>query len=158
MVEADAARLPFGDGSFDLVVAFMSLQDIDDLSAAVAEASRMLEPGGRLVAAITHPTSTAGSYLGDRNDDAFALVRPYFKPARHVYSTETASGETVQLHGEHRPLEAYSRALSSGVRHRGDPRAGAQRGVPRRTPRTRGTQPSSRCSSTFETISGGADA
>jgi SAM-dependent methyltransferase len=110
VVEADAARLPFADDTFDLVVAFMSLQDIDDMAGAVAEASRVLEPGGRLVAAITHPTSTAGASVGDANDE-FALVRPYFEPAHHVYSTQTAAGETMQLHGEHRPLETYSRAL-----------------------------------------------
>ena len=111
VVEADAASLPFAGQSFSLVVAFMSLQDIDDLAAAVAETARVLETDGRLVAAITHPTSTAGGYLGDTINHPFALIRPYFELARHVYSTETAAGEPVELHGEHRPLEAYSRAL-----------------------------------------------
>jgi SAM-dependent methyltransferase len=52
---AAAARLPFGDGTFDLVVAFMSLQDIDDLDAAVRESARVLEPGGRVCLAVVHP-------------------------------------------------------------------------------------------------------
>jgi SAM-dependent methyltransferase len=43
---ADAARLPFADGSFDCVVAFMSLQDVDQMAAAVDEAARVLEAGG----------------------------------------------------------------------------------------------------------------
>ena len=33
---ADAGELPFEDGDFDLVVAFMSLQDVDELELAVA--------------------------------------------------------------------------------------------------------------------------
>ena len=32
---ADAAALPFEEGAFDLVVAFMSLQDIDDMERAM---------------------------------------------------------------------------------------------------------------------------
>src|SRR6059058_1637942 len=32
---SDAAALPFPDGAFDLVIAFMSLQDVQDLAGAV---------------------------------------------------------------------------------------------------------------------------
>jgi ubiquinone/menaquinone biosynthesis C-methylase UbiE len=39
---ANGAELPFADGSADLVVAFMSLQDMDDPEGAVREASRVL--------------------------------------------------------------------------------------------------------------------
>ena len=60
---ADAADLPFPDASFGLVVAFMSLQDVDDLDRRhVAQAARVLAPGGRLCLAIVHPLSSAGSF------------------------------------------------------------------------------------------------
>jgi ubiquinone/menaquinone biosynthesis C-methylase UbiE len=49
---ADAADLPFPDASFALVVAFMSLQDVDDLAGAVRESARVLATGGRLCLAI----------------------------------------------------------------------------------------------------------
>jgi SAM-dependent methyltransferase len=61
-VVSDAAALPFDDATFDLVVAFNSLMDIDDMPGAVAEASRVLEPGGHLCICITHPTRDAGTY------------------------------------------------------------------------------------------------
>jgi len=41
IVLADAAALPFEDASFDLVLAFMSLQDMDDAAGAVREAARV---------------------------------------------------------------------------------------------------------------------
>jgi ubiquinone/menaquinone biosynthesis C-methylase UbiE len=49
MREADAARLPFADGSFDTVVCALSLCAIADPPAAIAEMWRVLAPGGRLL-------------------------------------------------------------------------------------------------------------
>ena len=56
---ADAVALPLADGAVDLVVAYMSLHDMDDAAGALREAGRVLEPGGRLCAAIVHPLSSA---------------------------------------------------------------------------------------------------
>lgn len=44
----DAQRLDFADGSFDTVVATLSLCSIPDDDAAVAEMARVLRPGGQL--------------------------------------------------------------------------------------------------------------
>src|SRR4029077_14448429 len=52
---ADAGALAFEDCAFDLVLAFMSLQDMDDAAGAVRESARVLDPGGRLVLAVVHP-------------------------------------------------------------------------------------------------------
>ena len=43
------------DGSFDVVVSFMALMDGGDVEGAIAEMTRVLRPGGRLVFSITHP-------------------------------------------------------------------------------------------------------
>ena len=45
-VLADAAALPFPDGAFDVVVAGEVLEHVEDLDAVVAEATRVLAPGG----------------------------------------------------------------------------------------------------------------
>jgi len=45
----DAARLPFDDGSFDLVLGHAVLHHLPDLGAAFSEFRRVLRPGGRIV-------------------------------------------------------------------------------------------------------------
>jgi ubiquinone/menaquinone biosynthesis C-methylase UbiE len=47
---ADAERLPFEDGSFDVVYSWGVLHHTPDTPRAVAEAQRVLRPGGRLCA------------------------------------------------------------------------------------------------------------
>jgi len=49
-VEADAARLPIADKSFDVVVLSAILEHVVDPQAAVEESARVLRPGGRIVA------------------------------------------------------------------------------------------------------------
>ena len=46
----DAESLPFGDGSFDCVLAAWMLFHLPDIDRGLAELSRVLAPGGRLVA------------------------------------------------------------------------------------------------------------
>ncbi|MGB8650347.1 MAG: methyltransferase domain-containing protein [Mycobacteriales bacterium] len=48
-VRGDVLRLPFGDEVADVVVAGEVLEHVPDLPAAVAEACRVLRPGGTLV-------------------------------------------------------------------------------------------------------------
>src|SRR5919198_2228164 len=76
VVEADAARLPFEDASFALVVSFNSLMDMDDAAGAVRDAARVLEPGGRFCAAIVHPILSAGS------GEPFTIAGSYLEPTR----------------------------------------------------------------------------
>jgi ubiquinone/menaquinone biosynthesis C-methylase UbiE len=47
--QVDAAQLPFEDDRFDLVFSFAMLHHVGDWAGAVAEALRVLRPGGRFV-------------------------------------------------------------------------------------------------------------
>ena len=107
-VVADAAALPFDDGSFDLVVAFNSLMDIDDMQGAVADASRVLEPGCHFCICITHPTRDAGTYV---TRERFVIDgTPYLEKRRFELRVERAG---LELHFKSwaYPLESYMRAL-----------------------------------------------
>jgi SAM-dependent methyltransferase len=46
-IEADAQQLPFDDGAFDLVVSNVGVCHVPDQRRALAEARRVLRPGGR---------------------------------------------------------------------------------------------------------------
>jgi demethylmenaquinone methyltransferase/2-methoxy-6-polyprenyl-1,4-benzoquinol methylase len=57
-VEADAARLPFGDDEFDAVTISFGLRNIADPIVALGEMYRVLKPGGRLVICeFSHPSN-----------------------------------------------------------------------------------------------------
>jgi ubiquinone/menaquinone biosynthesis C-methylase UbiE len=57
LVQADATRLPFADGSFDLVVARGVLHHLPDVAGALAEWRRVLTPSGAVVL-VSEPTPT----------------------------------------------------------------------------------------------------
>jgi ubiquinone/menaquinone biosynthesis C-methylase UbiE len=104
-VLGDAAALPFDDGAFDLVVAFMSLQDMDDAVGAIREVGRVLEPGGWLCLAIIHPFWSAGNI----DDDAgrFVIRGSYLTTVPHIRPV-------MQVPSIHRPIEEYFRGLEEG--------------------------------------------
>ena len=58
LLQGDAADLPFADRSFDLVFSAFTHTDVGDFEAVVAEAVRVLAPGGRLVYAGPHRASS----------------------------------------------------------------------------------------------------
>jgi SAM-dependent methyltransferase len=110
VVGGDAAALPFRDEAFDLVVAYMCLHDIDAMPEAVAEAARVLRPGGRLCAALPHPVNSAGEYEARDADARFVITGSYLDPAPSRWVLDRG-GIRLTFHSEHRPIEAYSLAL-----------------------------------------------
>ncbi len=52
---ASAVELPFPGAAFDFATAFMSLMDIPETGAVLAEAYRVLKPGGFFQFSISHP-------------------------------------------------------------------------------------------------------
>jgi SAM-dependent methyltransferase len=111
---ADAAALPFADSSFDMVVAYNSLMDIDDMPGAVREAARVLEPGGRLCICITHPVNDAGLFATEEPDAEFVISAGYLGERRRIDLTFERAGLTMTFHGWLYSLEDYGRALEDG--------------------------------------------
>jgi SAM-dependent methyltransferase len=108
---ADAAHLPIDDGSVQLVTAFMSLHDIDDMDGAIREMARVLAPDGRLCAAIVHPINSAGKFA-ERTPDAPFLIRESYLEQRRYADTVERDGLQMTFTSVHRPLQAYVDALA----------------------------------------------
>jgi SAM-dependent methyltransferase len=118
VLRADAANLPLADNSVDCAIAFMSLQDIDDMPGAVREIARVLKDGASAAVAILHPMYSAGRFSApeDQGDDLFVLKRTYFQRERLV-STNSNGELHVTFFREHRPLQAYLNALTKAGLH-----------------------------------------
>lgn len=103
VLEAPAAAVPLPDGCADLVVAFMTLHDMDELAAPVAEAARLLGPAGQLCLAVPHPFAEfSRGRPGDSN---------YFVAHRYVDVLER-DGVSMTFESWRRPLSAYTTALA----------------------------------------------
>jgi SAM-dependent methyltransferase len=111
-VVADAARLPIRDSCADLLVAYMSLHDIDDLEPAIAEIARVMVTGGRFCFAILYPINTAGAYAERTAEAPFMIEDSYLTPRRNEYFTDRG-GIPMTFHSEHRPLSTYFEAMAA---------------------------------------------
>jgi SAM-dependent methyltransferase len=115
-VEADGADLPFADGAVDLAVAFMSLQDIDDMQGAVRETARVLEAEGRFVVAVVHPFDSAHELDRTHTGSRLVLTENYFDRRRYRDEIER-DGLSMTFESRHWTLEDYFDAvLSAGLR------------------------------------------
>lgn len=74
VARADAGRLPLLDRSVPVVVMTFTHTDVDDFGAVIAEAARVLRPGGRLVYLGLHP-AFVGAFLDRTGEVASGEVR-----------------------------------------------------------------------------------
>lgn len=128
-----AERLDFADASFDLVVSYLSLIDIPDPAAAIAEMARVLRLGGTLLIANLTSFGTAGGWS-----------RALFGRARFVldhYLEERAawvSWDGIRVRNWHRSLESYlGLLLGAGLELRHFAEPAPYGGDPRRAARYR---------------------
>lgn len=78
----------------------------------MAEAARLLKPGGHLCISVTHPVSDAGSFDGTDAQAAFVIRGSYF--GRRRYEERWArDGLTMHARGWAYALQDYARALEA---------------------------------------------
>ena len=100
LVQADAARLPFADGSFDLACsAFGAVPFVADSAAVMREVARVLRPGGRWVFAVTHPLRWI--FPDDPGEAGLTVAQSYFDRTPYV-EVDSAGNPTYVEH--HRTL------------------------------------------------------
>ena len=110
-VQGRAEAMPFADASFDFVVSYLSLVDIEDIDAALDECRRVLRPGGRLLIA---NLSGYASALPERSEADGWLRSDNTAPACEAYHRPRAfwiSWRGIRVRNWHRPLQTYLQAL-----------------------------------------------
>ncbi|MFC7396733.1 class I SAM-dependent methyltransferase [Chelatococcus sp. GCM10030263] len=101
-----AEALPFADASFDLVVSYLTLIDIDGVEAAIAEMARVLRPGGDLLIVNLNSFATAGAW--DKSDPTkLRFVMDRYLDER----AEWLSWRGIRIRNWHRPLSTYMALL-----------------------------------------------
>ncbi len=111
-LRCDAAFLPFQDEAFDLAVFYNSLMDIDDMESSVREAARVLRPGGKMCACVTHPIPDAGTFDSTEDDARFVISGTYLGDRRWIEIVPIErDGLRMEFAGWAYPLEGYFRAL-----------------------------------------------
>ena len=111
VARADAERLPIGTHSLDAVIAVMVHTDMPGYARVVAEAARVLRPGGAFVHVGVHPCFCGG--FADRADPAATVIRPgYLDAGRWTKDSWTSDGVRDKVGATHWPLPDLLRMVT----------------------------------------------
>jgi SAM-dependent methyltransferase len=110
---AGADALPFGDASFDAVVACLVFEHIEAVDDAIDEVARVLRPGGRFAFFLNHPLlQTPGSgWIDDQVLDPpeqYWRIGPYLVEDDSIEEVE----KDVFIPFIHRPMSRYVNAMA----------------------------------------------
>lgn len=110
---ADADRLPVADRTVDTVLFVWVLQLVDDPSATLAEAARVIRPGGRLVNVL--------SYSDDDPDDEMSAVLGGLRTIRQVGRgldpvLSSAPSDLGLIHSGYTPWQEFSSSPAEQIR------------------------------------------
>ena len=123
-LNARAEALPFEEGSFDLVVSYLTLIDIPDTAKAIPEMARVLAPGGKLLVANLQNFNTASNpdTWGRKAGGAVRMTLEGYLDER----PNLVAWRGIKVENWHRPLSHYMTAcLDAGLTltHFAEPRA-----------------------------------
>jgi SAM-dependent methyltransferase len=95
----DAARLPFHDGCFDVVVAALLVSYVDDRRSLFREVARVLSPGGVAVLSDLHPVASAlgwrRSFQGPKGEPLVVHAAP--PPVSEIEEGLASAGRAVAV-------------------------------------------------------------
>ncbi|MFZ0388270.1 MAG: class I SAM-dependent methyltransferase [Solirubrobacteraceae bacterium] len=116
--EADLRSIPSDDGAYDLVVCGLALAHLPELGDAVAELSRVLARGGRLIVSVLHPFLAALGWQAPfaGADGRRGFVREYPHAHGDYLAALRAAGLTLEELIEPRLTAAHTRAKRRATR------------------------------------------
>jgi SAM-dependent methyltransferase len=111
----DAQKLAFEDESFDCAVAAWMLFHVPDVERALAELARVLEPGGRLVAATTgadHLGELRAVFPDGRGESNFSRENGSAILGRHFQSVERCDADGWVTFPDEKTVVGYLRSMA----------------------------------------------
>lgn len=97
LVQADAADMPFRDGSFDVAFSvFGAVPFVADSAALMRGVARVLRPGGRFVFSVTHPIRWC--FPDDPGPAGLKAGIPYFHREAYVERDDAGAATYVEHH------------------------------------------------------------
>ena len=120
---APASRMPLPDESFDASICVLALQNIKDLSGALAQVSHLLKRGGAFVIVLNHPAfriprhsewgfDADGSPATGGAGIQFRRVDRYLSETSYQIQMHPGSDPTATTLSYHRPLQLYMKELT----------------------------------------------
>ena len=108
---APASRMPLPESSFDAATCVLALQNIKDLSGALAQVSRLLKNGGSFVVVLNHPAfrilrHSEWGFDPDANIQ-FRRVDRYLSENSYAVQMHPGSAPGITTMSYHRPLQLY---------------------------------------------------
>ncbi|MFC0036925.1 class I SAM-dependent methyltransferase [Actinomadura rayongensis] len=111
LIECDALRLPFADGSFDAILSVCAIEHFDDGGTSLDEMARVLKPGGQIfMSADVLSRADAWPKLRDAHKAKYHVQHTYTHESlgklldergldvvRHSYQFRTAAAERLYL-------------------------------------------------------------
>ncbi|MGW5671435.1 class I SAM-dependent methyltransferase [Micromonospora sp. NPDC003776] len=111
VLRADAGALPLADAAVPAVVCVLAHTDMPDYPAAVAEAARVLAPGGRLVHVGVHPCYVGA--FADRSDPGRIVVDGGYAERDRTFRSWNSTGVRARVGAWHLPLADLLTAVTA---------------------------------------------
>ncbi len=115
-ITAPASRMPLPDSSFDTAICMLALQNMKDLSGALAQVARLLKTGGSFIAVLNHPCfriprHSEWGFDPDANIQ-FRRIDKYLSETAHAIQMHPGSDPGVTTMSYHRPLQLYMKEFA----------------------------------------------
>jgi SAM-dependent methyltransferase len=112
VIRGDAEHLPFASSTLPAVITVMAHTDMPRYPDVLAEAARVLRPGGVFVHVGVHPCFCGG--FADRSDSAAVVIRPGYLDSKWTTESWTSRGVRARVGAWHWPLPELSVAMGIG--------------------------------------------